>query len=414
MARLLCTALLLALLLAPAGCASAEPAAPAARARGAAEEALPGPEPREPAPPGLDPGAPGPAGEPPLLYGLLTRHDPFGRAQQSESGPPGARREVTVAQASAAGPQPDLEQEGARGEVLEQQIEAEIRRQQDLLRQIDEAEAQASTAPEAPEEPPGGGPVADPRVAPSAPVQRELPLAIFEAERAVVPAGAWGNAAEIEVLRRVLDADRDGLPEQVRYYDPRGELLLRQEQDTDYDGRIDAWLGYQGGQLATRELDTSGDGRADSFERYAGGRMQERSIDRDGDGVRDASYLYQGESLQEERHDRNNDGRPDRVIRYQERRRSSSEEDEDGDGRFDTWTTFQVVGGRELPARIERDTQGRGRADVFETYEARGGQATLAKREEDRNGDGVIDVTSLYEDGKLVRRVISDPSLVPM
>ena len=46
----------------------------------------------------------------------------------------------------------------------------------------------------------------------------------------------------------------------------------------------------------------------------------------------------------------------------------------------------------------------------------------LLRREEDKNGDGVIDVTSFYEKdvtsfyekGKLQRREISDPALVPL
>jgi len=38
----------------------------------------------------------------------------------------------------------------------------------------------------------------------------------------------------------------------------------------------------------------------------------------------------------------------------------------------------------------------------------------LARREEDRNGDGTPDITSIYENGKLVRREISDPALVPL
>jgi hypothetical protein len=422
MLRRLGPGLLLGLLLAvPGACAAGEPRArggePAPGAPIAGSPALPGPEPSEPAPPGLDPASPGPDGAPLLLYGLLTRHDPFERARQSEAGPPGARRSPDPAGAPAAPPgaAPDLEQEGARGEILEQQIEAEVRRQQELLRQIDDAEARAAVEPALP----GGaaGPedpaLADPRLAPPTPVERELPLAIFDAERAVVPAGTWDNPRELEVLKRVLDADRDGLPEQVRYYDGSGLVLLRQEQDTDYDGRMDAWTRYEGGQLAIRELDGSGDGKPDVFERYAGGRMAERSIDRDGDGVRDATYVYDGAALVEERHDPNNDGVPDRVIHYRERRRVSSEEDENGDGRFDTWTSFQVVGDRELAARIERDTQGRGKPDLFETYTAKDGKVLLAKREEDRDGDGAIDVTSFYEEGKLVRRVISDPSLVP-
>ena len=41
-------------------------------------------------------------------------------------------------------------------------------------------------------------------------------------------------------------------------------------------------------------------------------------------------------------------------------------------------------------------------------------EAVLAKREEDRNGDGTPDITSIYRNGKLVRREISDPALVPL
>ena len=40
--------------------------------------------------------------------------------------------------------------------------------------------------------------------------------------------------------------------------------------------------------------------------------------------------------------------------------------------------------------------------------------AILVKREEDKNGDGNVDVTSIYKDGKLVKREITDPSLVPL
>ena len=64
-----------------------------------------------------------------------------------------------------------------------------------------------------------------------------------------------------------------------------------------------------------------------------------------------------------------------------------------------------------MVARIEKDTNGSGKADVIETYDVQSGKSVLAKREEDRNGDGTVDITSIYENGKLVRREISDPAL---
>jgi hypothetical protein len=104
----------------------------------------------------------------------------------------------------------------------------------------------------------------------------------------------------------------------------------------------------------------------------------------------------------------------DLAVSYEQRRRASTEEDRDRDGRVDTWTTYRGASGAEVIVRIERDTRGRGKPDVFETFQAVDGKPVLAKREEDVNGDGKIDVTSIYENGKLVRRQISDPSLLPL
>jgi hypothetical protein len=64
--------------------------------------------------------------------------------------------------------------------------------------------------------------------------------------------------------------------------------------------------------------------------------------------------------------------------------------------------------------RIERDTKEDGRPDTFETFERQDGKTVLVRREEDVNADGTIDVTSIYEHGKLVRREIADPALVPL
>ncbi len=34
------------------------------------------------------------------------------------------------------------------------------------------------------------------------------------------------------------------------------------------------------------------------------------------------------------------------------------------------------------------------------------------RKEEDKNGDGSVDITSYYENGKLVRKEVSDPSVL--
>jgi hypothetical protein len=303
-----------------------------------------------------------------------------------------------------------------RQSSLETEIEAELRRQEELLAKIDRDEAlegalgAESTEGLSDEE---IAEQANTRAAPLAPRDRDLPEYIFDTDTVTVRRGEWGNDRELEVTRRSLDADRDGQPEELRFFDAQG-AYLRKEEDRDYDGRMDAWSSFRGGELATREVDTDGDGAPDVFERYARGRMSSREIDRNQDGKRDAFYEYQNDSLVSERHDTDYDGRVDFRVTYRDRRRVQSEEDADKDGRFDTWTTYVTDGDRDAIDRIERDQTGDGKRDTFEVYHQKDGETVLARREEDKNADGVIDITSIYEDGKLVRREISDPALMPL
>jgi hypothetical protein len=81
---------------------------------------------------------------------------------------------------------------------------------------------------------------------------------------------------------------------------------------------------------------------------------------------------------------------------------------------MDMWIRYTRQGGREEVARIERDRKGRGFADTFEFFSVEAGTAVLKRREEDMNGDGEIDIVSFYEGGKLRRRQVSNPDIVPM
>lgn len=255
---------------------------------------------------------------------------------------------------------------------------------------------------------------ADPRVAPGPPAERELPLAIFDREDVTVPAGTWGNRQRLRLRKLTLDADGDGVPELTRWIDPESKLQIRREEDRNYDGITDAWSDYEWGAIVARVLDSNDDGNPDVWERYEKGRMTSREVDRDDDGVRDAFYRYEGDSLVEEKHDSNNDGQIDLVILYENRLRTSSEEDQDLDGRMDTWTSYIAVDGKEVISRIERDEIGDGAVTAVELFDTGTGQAVIARKDEDLNGDGEIDVVSIYESGRLVRREISDPSLMEL
>lgn len=303
----------------------------------------------------------------------------------------------------------------ARGDALESEIEAEFQRQEQLMNQIERAPAASTRGTADRPDDASLAERADPRAAPRVPHDRDLPLAIFDRETETIAAGTWEDQKrELHVIVRSLDADQDGQPEQIRYYAEKGGELLRKEQDQDYDGQIDTWSSYVDGELVRRVIDTNDDGSPDAWEDYRDERMTAREVDRDQDGTRDAFYTYELDSLVEEKHDGNNDGAFDLIVTYQERRRSKVIEDRDSDGRPDSWTLYHEYDGEELVARIEKDTDGSGKPDVFETYAVLDGKPVLEKREEDKNQDGSIDITSIYKNGKLVKREISDPSLVPL
>jgi hypothetical protein len=297
---------------------------------------------------------------------------------------------------------------------VEDEIQRELQRQEELLHQIDREQTtrDASRASVAPTEAEVAA-KSDPRSAPIAPRLRELPDSVFDEKPASIPAP--DGKGKRSVLARSLDADRDGHPEELRYFDEKTKQLVRVEEDRDYDGRLDLWTRYEGGVLTERELDENRDGKPDAWERYSNGRMVSREVDRDGNGVRDAFYLYQGDALVEERHDTKGTGRIDRIVRYQGRHLTRTEEDRDGNGQLDAWSSYgQGGGGTEVVVRVERDTKGDGKPDVFEDFEQQGGKTVLTRREEDVNQDGTADVISTYDKGKLVKREITDPSLMPL
>jgi hypothetical protein len=386
-----------ACLLASACAATAPPAPPeAARAPGstlldqtAPEAARAGEEDadsaRREAPPAAD--RPGRL----LIYSAITGHvalDEAGAAQDPTLSP--AQREV------------------ARASEIESEIESELERQEHI--EADE-QARKQAPPPPPAEP------EDPHrlEASTAPVDRDLPKELFVEERVTIPAGEWGNSRELEVLRRTLDADRNGSPEEVRYVDPGTGRLLRVEQDLDFDGKMDSWKTYANGVLSVRVRDENGDGKADTWERYQDGRLVQLSVDQDHDGVRDLFLRYQGSDLVERLEDANDDGTIDRIVSYQGRRRVKIEEDANRNGTMDTWTTFAVVDGEEVVARVARDSKDQGKPDVFETYETHDGETRLVRREEDLNRDGKVDVVAVYDQkGRLVQRAVSDDALAPL
>jgi hypothetical protein len=294
-----------------------------------------------------------------------------------------------VRQATAGSPE---KRESERVAELERALEAERAREE----QPREAGADVSARPPLP------GSDSDVLVAPAAPPLPDLDPALLVSETTSVPAGSWDNADDLAVVRRSLDRDGNGRPEEIRYYDVTSNVLLRREEDRDLDGNTDAWSRYERSEIVERVLDTDADGRPDEWESYASGRMTLREVDGDRDGKKDDVYRYRYDSLVELRRDSDGDGAIDHVEIFERRQRVQAIDDTNRDERMDTWTTYQVVAAQEVVVRIERDTKGAGKPTVFETYRAEIGAPVLVKREEDLDGDGVIDVTRQLEPGGAV------------
>lgn len=298
-----------------------------------------------------------------------------------------------------------------REAALTAELEAQLERERNAG--IDPGDVQGrdrSTSPARPD-PKAFDPVAHPLAAPLAPVDSNQPLSKLQTVRVSIPAGSWGNGADLEVLRSTLDVDGDGKVDEIHYFSESG-LLVRKEEDRDGDGQSDAWSRYENGRVVERSLDSNGDERRDTWEYYAEGRMTARQLDTDHDGERDLSYLYSDGWLSEKRQGTGN--RVERIELFEHRHRVRLLEDTNGDGRIDTWTIYRFIGGQNLIARIEHDALGRGSPTVFETFEAVDGKAVIARREEDVDGDGRIDDTLTYENGEPLRRQVSERVLAPL
>jgi hypothetical protein len=151
------------------------------------------------------------------------------------------------------------------------------------------------------------------------------------------------------IVREAFDDHGKGSPDRILYYDATGTQVVRSEEDTNGDGRIDTWTDYKNGQIVNRRADTDGDGMVDTWTFFHDGQVVRQEQDTDGDGMPDRFEFYEGGHRVREEVDRN--GKP-AVITY-----------------FD---------------KNNQPTQ----------------------RDEDTDGDGVLDMRSYYNNGKLVRREV--------
>ena len=242
-----------------------------------------------------------------------------------------------------------IQTEQTKDKVLEAKIEEELERQRQLEAQLAN-NAESPTRPNDTGAPPSEVKPSGP--AGSTPAVKESPTTVASLSKKNIPSNMPAPFKNVEVR----DLNGDGVPDLWLYYSPlKPTEIVRQEEATQFDGRVDVWSYFKDGKLVRREVDTKAKGAADTFYYYENDKMVRE--ERDNHGTGDVSF---------------------RAI-YQNGRR----------------------------ARIEEDTEGRGKMDHWIYYDTSKDGEMVLKEERDLNGDGSVDVWSYYENGRLVRRDVS-------
>jgi hypothetical protein len=240
-----------------------------------------------------------------------------------------------------------IQSEQQKDRALEAAIEQELERQRSLEGQI--AQASAPTAGS----PPVVGPVSDisqPQTpSPQAKPADNIKIASRKPPPPPVAPTPFKNV-------EVRDINGDGVPDLWIYYNPQkpGEIM-RQEEASKGDGRVDTWSYFKDGKLVRREVDTKAHGKPDT------------------------SFYYTNDQIARE------------------------ERDENGEGRV----TYRAVYENGRLVRLEKDANGSGRMSLWVFYDTAKEGEVVSKEERDLNGDGVADLWSYYENGRLVRRDVS-------
>lgn len=116
------------------------------------------------------------------------------------------------------------------------------------------------------------------------------------------------------LICREVDTNLDGIKDVARFYGARGEPI-REDVDRDYDGKIDEWITFSEGRIATKEIDTNKDGKADVWNFYVEGQLQRARRDRNFDGRPDVWEMYAKGELERIGIDEDYDGQIDRWDR---------------------------------------------------------------------------------------------------
>jgi hypothetical protein len=241
------------------------------------------------------------------------------------------------------------QQETTKEQQLEAAIENELERQRAFENQLAGAPAAIKSAQPAAQ-------LSQLPQSPLAPAINTDGIIVASVTKPVPHAAAPAPFKNVEIR----DLNNDGIADLWIYYHPEnsGEVL-RQEESSKLDGRVDTWSYFKDGRLVRRDVDNNGHGRADTV------------------------YYYDNHEIVREERDEVGQGRITYRADYQ-------------DGRV---------------AKVERATPGSGRPDLWITYDTSKDGDVILREERDLNGDGLPDLWSHYNSGRLVRRDLNAAGL---
>jgi len=133
------------------------------------------------------------------------------------------------------------------------------------------------------------------------------------------------------LICREVDTNLDGVKDVMRTFNDQGEPI-REEADTNYDGRVDSWIVFSHRRIAKHELDTTGDGKPDVWKFYVHGVLSRIHRDTNGDGRPDVWEIYVRGQLDRVGVDLDFDGRVDRWDRDEMGRMAGETKREQGEG----------------------------------------------------------------------------------
>lgn len=119
-----------------------------------------------------------------------------------------------------------------------------------------------------------------------------------------------GDDRHKTLICREIDTNLDGIKDVVRTFNAKGEAI-REEADTNYDGKVDVWLQFSNGRVIEEDTDTIGDGKPHIWKVYSNGQLSRIKRDTRGTGKADVWEIYTKGRLERMGVDQSGDGRVD-------------------------------------------------------------------------------------------------------